>query len=153
MQLVVFCLDEQRYGLPLAMVERIVRAAELTPLPQAPAVVMGAIDVDGHVLPVLNVRCRLRLPEREISPSHQFLIGQTRRRTVVLVIDEAQGVIEVPDADVVDAAEIVPGLDQIRGVVKLDDGLLLIHDLDRFLSLDEERALDHSMKDEITHGA
>ena len=153
MQLVVFCLDEQRYGLPLAMVERIVRAAELTPLPQAPAIVMGVIDVDGQVLPVLNIRWRLRLPHREISPADQFLIGQTGRRTVVLVIDEAQGVIEVPDVDVVDAVEIVPGLDQIRGVVKLGDGLLLIHDLERFLSLEEEHALDQAMYEEILHGA
>ena len=153
MQLVVFCLDEQRYGLPLAVVERIVRAAELTPLPQAPAVVLGALDVDGQVLPVLNVRSRLRLPEREISPAHQFLIGQTRRRTVVLVIDEAQGVIEVPDVDVVDAADIVPGLDQIRGVVKLSDGLLLIHDLEKFLSLDEESALDEALNEEASYGA
>jgi purine-binding chemotaxis protein CheW len=153
MQLVVFCLDEQRYGLPLAMVERIVRAAELTPLPQAPAIVLGAIDVGGQVLPVLNVRWRLRLPERGISPAHQFLIGQTGRRTVVLVIDEAQGVIDVPVLKIVDGAEIVPGLDQIRGVVKLDDGLILIYDLERFLSLDEEHALDEALNEEAFYGA
>ena len=153
MQLVVFRLDDQRYGLPLAVVERIVRAAELTPLPKAPAIVLGAVDVAGQVLPVLNVRQRFRLPDRDLSPAHQFLIAQTRQRPVVLVIDEAQGVIEAPEAEIVDAAEIAPCLEQISGVVKLTDGLVLIHDLDKFLSLDEGRALDQALNDEAPYGS
>jgi purine-binding chemotaxis protein CheW len=153
LQFVVFRLDEQRYGLPLEVVERIVRAAEMTPLPRAPAIVLGAIDVGGLVLPVLNAWRRFRLPEHEVSPADQFLIARTGGRTVVFVIDEAQGVIEVPAVEIVDVDEIVPGLDQIRGVVKLDDGLVLIHDLDKFLSLDEELALDQAMKQEKRNGA
>lgn len=153
MQLVVFRLDDQRYGLPLVVVERIVRAVDLTPLPKAPAIVLGAIDVAGQVLPVLNVRRRFRLPERDLDPAHQFLIAQTGRRTVVLVIDEAQGVIEVPGVDIVDATEISPGLEQISGAVRLSDGLVLIHDLEKFLSLDEECALDQAMDEETLHGA
>jgi len=117
-QLVVFRLAEQRYALPLAAVERIVWAAEVTPLPKAPRIVLGVIDVAGQVLPVLNVRPRFRLPEHEISPADQFLIVRTAQRTVVLVIDEAQGVIERPSTDIVASAQIVPGLEQIQGVVK-----------------------------------
>jgi purine-binding chemotaxis protein CheW len=153
MHLVIFRLDDQRYGLPLQTVERIVRAAEVTRLPKAPAIVLGAIDVAGQVLPVLNVRRRFRLPDCDTSPLHQFLIAWTRQRRVVLVIDEAQGVIEAPDIDIVDAAEISPGLDQIHGAVKLSDGLVLIHDLETFLSLDEERALDQAMNEETLQGA
>jgi purine-binding chemotaxis protein CheW len=150
-QLVVFRLDDQRYGLPLVLVERIVRAAELTLLPKAPAIVLGAIDVAGRVLPVLNVRRRFRLPERDLGPAHQFLIAQTSRRIVVLAIDEASGVLDVPVVDIVDAAEIVPGLKHLSGVVKLRDGLVLIHDLEKFLSLDEERVLDQAMTEETAH--
>jgi purine-binding chemotaxis protein CheW len=152
-QLVVFRLDDQRYALPLPVVDRIIRAAELTPLPRAPAIVLGVIDVAGQVLPVLNIRRRFRLPEYEISPAHQFLIAQTGQRTVVLVIDEADAVIEVPGVDIVEAVEIAPGVEQISGVVKLSDGLVLIHDLEEFLSLDEERALDQAMDEETRHGA
>ena len=55
-QFVVFRLDKQRYALSLAAVERVVRAAEVTLLPNAPPIVLGAIDVGGRVLPVFNVR-------------------------------------------------------------------------------------------------
>jgi purine-binding chemotaxis protein CheW len=151
-QVVVFHLDEQRYALPLAVVERIVRAVEVTPLPKAPSIILGVIAVEGRVLPVLNIRRRFLLPEREISPADQFLIAQTARRTVVLVVDEAQGVIECPPGAIIGSARIVPGLEQIQGIVKLDDGLVVIHDLEKFLSLDEARALDEAMSQEVVRG-
>jgi len=146
-QLVILRLDEQRYALPLALVERIVRAVEVTPLPKSPDIVVGAIVVAGSVLPVLDIRRRFGLPEREISPADQFLIAHTDHRTVVLVVDEVQGVIERPLTEIVGSAQIVPGLEQIHGVIKLDDGLVLIHDLEKFLSLDEERSLDKAMRE------
>jgi purine-binding chemotaxis protein CheW len=151
-QLVVFRLGEQRYALPLVVVERVVRAAEVTSLPKSPAIVLGVIDVEGRVLPVLNVRRRFCLPERQISPADQFLIARTARRTVVLVVDEAQSIIERSPTEVVGEAQIVPGLDQIQGVVRLDDGLVLIHDLEKFLSLDEARVLDAAMNQEVSDG-
>jgi purine-binding chemotaxis protein CheW len=143
--LVVFSLDEKRYALPLAAVERIVGAVEVTSLPGAPAIVLGAIDVEGHVLPVLNLRRRFLLPEREVNPVDQFLIARIPRRMVVLMIDEAHGVIEREQSAVISSDRIVAGLEQFQGVVKLDDGLVLIHDLEKFLSLDEARALDEAM--------
>jgi purine-binding chemotaxis protein CheW len=148
-QLVVFRLDEQRYALSLAAVERIVRAAEVTLLPDAPPIVLGALDVEGRVLPVLNIRRRFGLREREVSPADQFLIARTAPRTVVLVVDEAQGVIERSQAEIIGSAQIVPGLGQFQGVVRLDDGLVLIHDVEKFLSLDEARALDEAINQEV----
>lgn len=144
-QLVVFRLDERCYALLLDVVERIVRAVEVTSLPGAPAIVQGAIDVEGDVVPVLNIRQRFLLPEREIGIDDQFVIARSGQRTVALVIDEAQDVIGYEQSAVVDSNRIVPGLEQFLGVVTLDDGLVLIHDLEKFLSLDEARTLDEAM--------
>jgi purine-binding chemotaxis protein CheW len=144
-QLVVFRLDERRYALPLAVVERVVRAVDVTPLPKASPIVLGAINVHGRVLPVLNVRRRFLMPEREIGPADWFLLAHTARHTVVLVVDESEGVVERTQAEVVLSAQIVPDLDHFPGVLRLDDGLVLIHDLEKFLSLDEARALDEAM--------
>src|ERR1017187_3213869 len=110
-KLVVFRLDELRIALLLTAVERIVCAVEVTPLPGAPAIVHGAIDMQGRLLPVLNLRRRFRLPEREIGPTEQFLIASTARRAVALVMDEAQGVIEVEQSAIIGADRIVPDLE------------------------------------------
>jgi purine-binding chemotaxis protein CheW len=150
-QWVVFWLDQGRYALPLAAVDRIVRAVHVTPMARAPDIVLGAIDVQGRVLPVFNMRRKFGLPERAVDPADHFLIAHTARRTVVLVIDAAQGVFEHAATAVTPAADIAPDLDHIRGVIQLDDGLVLIHDLEHFLSADEARVLDEVMSPQASH--
>ncbi|MBI2214214.1 MAG: chemotaxis protein CheW, partial [Acidobacteria bacterium] len=91
---VVLVLDELRVGLPLSSVERVVRVVESTMLPGAPDVVRGVVNVQGHVIPVLDVRSRFRLPERAIAPSDLMVIAHTTRRTVALVVDSVTGVLD-----------------------------------------------------------
>jgi purine-binding chemotaxis protein CheW len=56
--LVVFALDDQRYALALTCVQRSIRVVAVTPLPGAPAIVMGVIDLGGVVIPVIDIRGR-----------------------------------------------------------------------------------------------
>jgi len=79
------------------------------------------------------------------------LIARTAQRTVVLVIDAAQGVLERPATAMIDAASIAPDLWHLQGVIQLEDGLVLIHDLEHFLSPDEARKLDEAMNQQTPH--
>jgi purine-binding chemotaxis protein CheW len=144
-QWVVFGLDRNRYALPLAAVDRIVRAAQVTPLPLAPPTVLGALDLGGRVLPVFNLRRRLCIPERDIGPDDHFLIARAAQRTVALVIDSPHGVLELPTTAAVDARDLMPDPGFIRGLILLEDGLALIHDLELFLSAEEARTLDEAL--------
>jgi purine-binding chemotaxis protein CheW len=145
-QAVVFVLSAQRYGIDLAAVDRVLNVVEITILPQAPHVVVGVINLHGRILPVVDLRRRFGLPERAAALRDQLLLARTRRRVVALLADQVLGV-AVYDAATqrVAAAEILPGLSQVDGIVKLDDGLLLISDLERLLSLDEEARLDEAL--------
>lgn len=145
-QLVLFALDEQRFALGLSSVERIVRVVDVTPLPSAPPIVLGIINVKGDVVPVYDLRRRFRLPEREIHLTDQLMIATTSRQTVALLVDLVSGVLEVAEDEIASAEKILPQIEYVHGVVKLQDGLVLIHDLDRFLSPAEERSLDQALK-------
>jgi purine-binding chemotaxis protein CheW len=144
-QLLVFCVEGQRHALRLEAVERVTPAAEVTPLPGAPAAVLGAIDIGGRILPVFSMRRHLGQPDRALRLSDVLLIARTARRSVALLVDEVQAVRTAP-ATTVDAATIATGLGTVQGLVRLDDGLLLIHDLERFLSREDERILDAAMR-------
>lgn len=150
-QYVIFTLDEQRFALYLSATERIVRIVEVTHLPKAPEIVLGVVNVQGQVNPVVDVRKRFRLPERELNLSDQMIIAHTLRRTVALVVDSVSGIIECSEQEEIASGKILPGIEYVEGVVKLEDGMILIHDLDRFLSLEEEEVLDDALK-EIKEG-
>ena len=142
LQLVIFTLDEQRYALHLPSVERAIRMIEITPLPSAPEIVIGVVNVHGAVVPVLNIRKRFRLPEREPDLGDQLIIAHTARRDVALVVDTVSDVVTLPSGELVAPETILPQLEHVEGVVKFEDGMVFIHDLDAFLSLDEDRALE-----------
>lgn len=145
-RLVVFTLGETRYALRLAAVDRVVRIVEINPLPQAPEIVAGVINMQGRIIPVINVRRRFRLAEREIALTDQLVIAHTARRPVGLVVDAVADVIEYSSNDIAAAEGVFPGLEYVEGVAKLPDGLVYIHDLDKFLSMEEGESLDKAME-------
>lgn len=144
--LLVFMLNDQRYALPLYAVDRVVRMAAITPLPKAPDIVLGVVNIQGRVIPVINMRRRFHLPEQEIALTDQLVIAHTARRPVALVADAVLDVITCSAQRMVAAEEIIPGVKYVEGVVKLEDGLIFIHDLDKFLSLEEENSLGYALE-------
>lgn len=144
-QLVVFKLADQRYALHLSAVERVVRIAELTTLPKAPEIVLGIINFRGCVVPVVDTRRRFGLPAREIHLSDHLIIARTSKRVVALLADAVAGVVEHSRAAITAANEILHTLDYVEGVIKLEDGLVFIHDLDTFLSAVEEQTLERAL--------
>lgn len=145
--LVVFELDGDRYALDAAVVDRATRAARPTALPGAPPVVLGIVDVHGDVVPVLDVRQRFGKPRRPIAADDVLVLARTERRPVALLVDAVDGVESVPRAAIEVAREVLPGTDLVAGVATLGDGLVLVHDLERFLSLDEQAELDRALNE------
>jgi purine-binding chemotaxis protein CheW len=144
-QLVVFCLEEQRYALRLCAVEQIVRMVEITPLPKAPEIILGIVNIRGRIVPVFHIRKRFHLSERDIGLSDHLIVARTARRTVALAADAVIGVLARADEEMAAPERIFPGLEYVEGVVKLDDGLVFIHDLDTFLSLEEEKTMEQAL--------
>jgi purine-binding chemotaxis protein CheW len=144
--LIVFTLGGQRYALPLSAADRVVRMVAITPLPNAPDIILGVVNFQGRIIPVINMRRRFCLPEREVSLTDQLVVAHTARRPVALVTDAVLDVIACSAQSLIATENILPKVEYLEGVVKLADGLILIHDLDKFLSLEEENSLDRALE-------
>ena len=116
-------------------VERIVHVVEITPLPKAPEVVIGVVNVQGRIIPVVDIRKRFRLPKREMNLNDKIILSQTSKRSVGIMVDSVVNVIEYAKQEVIIPEKILSGIGYVEGVVKLEDGLTLIHNIDSFLSL------------------
>lgn len=124
---------------------KVVRAAAITPLPQAPEIVLGVLDLQGEVIPVINLRKRFRLPERRLRHDDHFLIARSSTRTLALVVDLAEEVREERELAVKAPEEVVAGLELVQGVASTEDGIVLIHDLERLLFPAEEELLSRAL--------
>lgn len=132
----VFILDDRQFALPLAMVSRVVRAVEITRLPQASPMFPGVIDVHGEVMPVVDLRERFELAARALMPSAQFILVDTARRRIALWVDRVGSVAAWEAGDFVTAATLAPGSRHLAAVARGADGLILVHDLDELLASD-----------------
>ncbi len=144
LQLVVFSIGKEHYGVSIEAVQEIVQVPELTVVPDAPAVLKGVINLRGKVVPVIDLRKRMRLTEAPETYAKRILVTEHNGYLVGLLVDTVSEVCKVlPDA--VDAPpEMIKavGIEYITGVVKSDAGLIILLDLRQILSINDTRSLE-----------
>jgi len=134
---VVFQLDEHFFALPVSMVERVVRAVYITPVPGSPAHILGVINVQGRPVPVFSMRKIFGLPAREMRLSDQLIFVRTLKHTVSFVADMVTGVVSRNGRNRVSSGQIFTGLEKIvEGLVFCDDGIILIYDPEKLFTLE-----------------
>jgi len=144
-EVVLFELEGHMYGLPFSSVREVLRSFSPAPLPNAPKIVEGLLNVRGEIIPLLNLRKRLGLPEKPLSLSEHFLIAKDATKWVALRVDRVVNIQRVPIRKATDAGRFVVNSEVISGVATTQEGLVLIHDLNRFLSPAEQRELSQAM--------
>lgn len=145
--LVVFLVEGHRYALPVAAVHRVLAMVAVSPLPKSPPIALGVINLHGRIVPVLDIRRRFDLPARGAALAGHLMVARTSRRTLALPVDEVLGVREIAVDAVTAPDAVLPGIGHVAGIVALPDGLLFIHDLDTFLSVDEGRQLTEALEE------
>lgn len=158
MHLLVFELAGRGCALPAERVREIVRAAQITPLPEAPARIEGVLNVRGEIVPVYDLRARLGLAPRTLHPDEFLIIALgAGGRGVALRVDAVLDLVTVDDlsvrpapaADGRAAAPADPAEDAkpplVAGVTVMPDGVLLVYDLDALFSARDERVLDEAL--------
>jgi len=145
-EILLFYLDSWRFALRLPSVDKIIMAAEVTPLPEGPEIVMGVLNVQGEIVSVIDTRKRFNLPSIQPDIDNFFIIGKTSKRKVALLVDTVGEIIKIENSKIIESEEILPAIAHIDGVVKLEGEIVYIHDLENCLSLEESKKLDSAIK-------
>ncbi len=119
LELLLFTLEERDFALPLGDVGQVLRAVEITPLPEPDDLVLGVIDVRTQLVPVLALRRLLGLPERETEVHDRLIIVSVKEWEAALLVDHISGVGRVAHDDVVDSDSVLPGANLTMGMVKV----------------------------------
>jgi purine-binding chemotaxis protein CheW len=143
--LLVFAV-EQLYALDIELVERVLRTVEIRPVPSGPEIVAGLINVRGSIIPVVDMRARLGLPKRKPRLEDCLLLVKTPRRRLALQVESVHGIIGRTAEEINSVEDMAPQTKYFAGVAKLDGEILLIQDLERLLSVEEEIAIDQTMQ-------
>ena len=143
LQLVGFQLGNEEYGIDILKVQEINRVTDITKIPQSPDFVEGVINLRGNIIPIIDLRKRFRMPEREHDRQTRIVVGEIDDRTVGFIVDAVSEVIRLPVNTVEPPPPIVSGgkAEYIKGVGKLEDRLLMLLDIDKILTGSEKEKL------------
>lgn len=140
--LLTFKLDEQTYALAIDKVVQVVRMVAITRAPKAPDYVEGMINLRGKVIPVINLRKRFGLPSKPIELNDHLLIAETDGRVMALIVDVVSEVVSLPVSALDRPADLdSESLHYLWAVGKLGDELVLILDLDKTLTFEDQKRL------------
>ncbi|HBK61332.1 MAG TPA: chemotaxis protein CheW [Firmicutes bacterium] len=150
MQLVVFELGDESYGVDISRVQDINRMQEITEIPHAPESVVGVINLRGRVIPVIDLRKRFGLSAAPNTKDTRIVVVHMEHNLIGMIVDAVSKVLRIP-ADIVEPpSPVLASIDSsyLRGIAKLDDNLVVLLDLDFVLSRHEHEAINEVLAEE-----
>lgn len=138
-QYVVFQLDGEFYGVDIQQVRGIEKSLPLTRVPHAPNFVKGVCNLRGSVIPVIDLKKRLSLPETADEEIARIMIVHVGRFSVGMTIDAANDVVTIDTEDIEPSPSLISGINAefIQGVAKVNNRLLILLNLQKILTLDQ----------------
>ncbi|MCX7795644.1 MAG: chemotaxis protein CheW [bacterium] len=141
-QLVVFSLLSEDYGIDIYKVQEIIQYRDITFVPKAPPFVKGVINLRGKIIPVIDLKERFNLQEKEITSDTRIIVVEISSQTVGLIVDSVTEVLRIPKDNIEPPPPVTTiGADFIEGVGKLDERLIIILDIDKILTREEKGEL------------
>jgi len=139
-QLVIFKLGREEYGVSILQVQEIKRITEITRVPHTPEYIKGVINLRGSVLPVIDLKKRLNLPQQDSTEDTRIIIVKVEEISVGMIVDAVSEVMTISQ-DQIDAPEVVAGsvaANYLSGVGKLDNRLLILLNLEEIIGIGQE---------------
>ncbi len=151
-QLVVFMIGDEEFGVDISQVREIVRVAQITYLPKAPAFIEGVVNLRGQVLAVIDLAKRIGVSSKERGENTRIIVVEVAENTVGMIVDSVSEVLRLP----AESVEQVPSLVEtevpehyIRGVGKLKERLLVLLDLNKILTFEEFQHVEKHLKSAV----
>jgi len=132
LQLVTFTLEKEEYAVNILNVQEINRITEITKVPNAPDYVEGVINLRGKVIPVINLRKKFGLYNKDTDDSSRVIIMDIQGITYGLVVDSVSEVLRIPSDIVEPPPPMASSMSSmfIKGIAKLENRLIILIDID-----------------------
>jgi purine-binding chemotaxis protein CheW len=143
-QLVVFDLASEHYGVNISDVREIMRMQSITRVPGAYSFVEGVINLRGNVLPVIDLRKRLGLKISEHTKDSRIVIIDIEAGEIGVIVDAVTEVLRIPKSSIEPASSVITNASSnyLWGIAKLPDKLIILIDPNKALSSVEEEQLN-----------
>lgn len=138
--LVTFRLGSGEYAIDIMQAKEIIKMEKITLIPNAPYFVEGVINLRGNIIPIIDLKKRFNLEESEGDKNTGIIIAKIEDVDMGIMIDSVSKVVSMPNSDIQPPPSMLQGIRQryIKGVGKMEDKLLVVLDLDKLFTNEED---------------
>lgn len=142
-KILIFGLSNEKYATNITEVERILGYVEPTVLPETPAFVKGVIDYEDSILPIISLTNKFNLGEEKISETTKIIVVKRKEKKFGVIVDNVYEVTDINNGNIEETPEITNAVERkyISGLMKLDNHIVILLDLDRILSSEDEDSI------------
>ena len=153
-KLVTFRLGEDLFAADIFSVERVLRYAAPTSVPDMPPYIEGVMDYQGRVVPLVNLRLRFELPAAPAETETRTLVLNVGGEWIGVVVDAVSEVAPYDKEAVSPPPKLFRGLsaEYLKGIVRRGERLVIFLDVEQLLSSSERIALQEAGARELAHG-
>lgn len=144
LQLVTFNIGKEEFGVDILHVQEINRMTHITKVPNAPHFVEGVINLRGRVIPVIDLRLKLKIEKKEYDKNTRIIVVEVENKTIGFIVDSVNEVLRIP-ANLTEAPpDMVSGIESefIKSVGKLEDRLLILIDIQKIIQINDMKKLE-----------
>jgi purine-binding chemotaxis protein CheW len=130
-----FQLAREHYGIEIYYVTEIIGIQTITELPEMPDFIRGVINLRGRVIPVMDVRARFKLPDRDYDERTCIIVVEIKDTSVGLVVDEVREVMDIPEESVEPPPKATgkENSNFLKGVGKVENDVKIILNVSQLL--------------------
>ncbi|QSX77587.1 chemotaxis protein CheW [Agrilutibacter solisilvae] len=134
-EFLTFALGEEEYGVDILKVKEIRGYDAVTRLPDAPDYIKGVINLRGTIVPVIDMRVKLRLERADYTAMTVMIVLSVADRVVGMVVDAVSDVVRLTGEQIRAVPEIAATIDRqfLTGIGTMDERMLILLDIERLM--------------------
>jgi purine-binding chemotaxis protein CheW len=139
----LFEVAQAAYAVPSSTVQFVEMVEKITRVPNAPSFVEGVVSARGQIIPVISVRKRFHMEPAPINLRSRIIIVRVQDRLIGMLVDAAREFTRINTEEILPPPEMITGqiVEYIEGVIRRQDRLILVVNLQRLFSEAEQAAV------------
>lgn len=145
-----FFVDGEQYGVNISRIKEIIAPINITHIPKTPPYVKGVINLRGSIIPVVDVRLKFELEEKEIDMETAIIIYEVNKVSIGFIVDNVEDVLSIDAKDISDSPSFGSNIDTsfIESVAEVGNAVIMLLNLEKIFEADELLNISKLEKDD-----
>lgn len=145
-----FAVDDEKYGIHISRIKEIIATINITHIPKTPDFVKGVINLRGSIIPVVDVRLKFGMQEKEMDINTAIIIYEVDKASIGFIVDQVEDVLSIDKSHISEAPHFGSNIDTsfIDNIAEVENDVIMLLNLEKIFEAEELLDISKLERDE-----